>query len=45
MVADVDKQTKAKAKIQSITTIDEAKRILDALCDLGYDKILDTILK
>lgn len=38
------KHTKAKARIQSITSIDEAKRLLQVLCDLGYDKILDTIL-
>ena len=38
------KHTKARARIQSITSIDEAKRLLQALCDLGYDKILDTIL-
>ena len=40
-----EKREKAKAKIQSLSTIDEAKRILDALCDLGYDSVLDTILK
>ena len=40
-----EKKEKAKAKIQSLSTIDEAKRILDALCDLGYDSVLDTILK
>ncbi len=45
IAVDGGKQTKAKARIQSITTIEEAKRILEALCDLGYDKILDTILK
>lgn len=42
---DTGKHSKAKARIQSISTIDEAKRILEALCDLGYDTILDTILK
>lgn len=42
---DVGKHSKAKARIQSISTIDEAKRLLEALCDLGYDTILDTILK
>jgi hypothetical protein len=40
-----EKKEKAKAKIHSLSTIDEAKRILDALCDLGYDSVLDTILK
>lgn len=42
---DYSKHSKAKAKIQSITSVDEAKRILEALCELGYDHILDTILK
>ena len=42
---DMGKHSKAKARIQSISTIDEAKRLLEALCDLGYDTILDTILK
>lgn len=42
---DSGKRSKAKARIQSISTIDEAKRLLEALCDLGYDTILDTILK
>lgn len=42
---DTGKHSKAKARIQSISTIDEAKQLLDALCDLGYDTILDTILK
>jgi len=44
-VGDIGKHAKAKTRIQSITSIDEAKRLLEALCDLGYDKILDTILK
>lgn len=39
------KHSKAKEKIQSITSVDEAKRILDALCDLGLDSILNIILK
>ena len=42
---DSDRMDKAKAKIQSISSIDEAKRILDAICNLGYDSILDIILK
>lgn len=42
---DYNKRSQAKAKIQLITTIDEAKRILLSLCELGYDQILDTILK
>lgn len=42
---DNSKYAKAKARIQSIATIDEAKQLLETLCDLGYDKILDTILK
>ena len=40
-----EKIGKAKAKIQSLSTLDEAKSILDTLCDLGYDAVLDTILK
>jgi hypothetical protein len=40
-----DRIDKAKAKIQSISSIDEAKRILDAICNLGYDSIIDIILK
>ena len=43
--SSTEKKEKAKAKIQSLSTIDEAKRILDALCDLGFDSVLDTILK
>lgn len=44
-VAYNEKLLKAKARIQSISNIDEAKRILDELCNLGYDTIIDTILK
>lgn len=43
--AKVENVEKAKAKIQSLSTIDEAKEILDALCDLGYDAIIDIILR
>lgn len=39
------KHSKAKEKIKSISSVDEAKRILDALCDLGLDSILNIILK
>lgn len=39
------KHSKAKEKIQSISSVDEAKRILDALCDLGLDSVLNIILK
>lgn len=45
ITTDANKHIKAKARIQSIATIDEAKQLLEALCDLGYDKILDIILK
>lgn len=45
ITTDANKHIKAKARIQSIVTIDEAKQLLEALCDLGYDKILDIILK
>lgn len=41
----IEKVEKAKAKIQSLSTIDEAKKILDALCDLGYDAVIDIILR
>ena len=44
-VAYNEKLSKAKARIQSISNIDEAKRILYGLCNLGYDTIIDTILK
>ncbi|MCD8306336.1 MAG: hypothetical protein LUC49_06760 [Prevotella sp.] len=44
-IANTDKLNKAKARIQSITTIDEARQLLEALCDLGYGEILDTVLK
>lgn len=40
-----ERQNQAKEKIQSIATVDEAKRILDALCDLGLDSIFNIILK
>lgn len=42
---DFSKKNKARERIQSISSVDEAKQILNALCDLGYDNILDTILK
>lgn len=40
-----ERQNQAKEKIQSIATVDEAKRILVALCDLGLDSIINIILK
>lgn len=40
-----ERQNQAKEKIQSIATVDEAKRILDALCDLGLESIFNIILK
>ena len=44
-IKNSDRMDEAKAKIQSISSIDEAKKILDAICDLGYDSIIDIILK
>lgn len=40
-----NKKAQAKKRIQSLKTIDEARQMLDALCDLGYDTVLDIILK
>lgn len=40
-----NKKAQAKKRIQSLNTIDEARQMLDALCDLGYDTVLDIILK
>lgn len=40
-----DKQKKAKAKVKDLSSLDEAMALLEKLCDLGYDQILDTILK
>lgn len=40
-----ERKNQAKEKIRSIATVDEAKRILDALCDLGLDSIFNIILK
>ena len=42
---NTDRMDEAKAKIQSISSIEEAKRILDAICNLGYDSIIEIILK
>lgn len=40
-----NKKAQAKKRIQSLKTIDEARQMLDALCDLGFDTVLDIILK
>ena len=40
-----NKKAQAKKRVQSLKTIDEARQMLDALCDLGYDTVLDIILK
>lgn len=43
--ASDEKKAKARSKVLSITSVDEAKSILEKLCELGYDSILDTILR
>ncbi len=40
-----DKKAQAKNRIKSLKTVDEARQMLEALCDLGYDSVLDIILK
>ena len=40
-----DKRARAKEKITSISSVEEAKRMLEIICELGYDDILDAILK
>lgn len=40
-----EKKKKAKQRISDLKSLDDAKIILDALCELGYDNVLDTILK
>lgn len=42
---NTDKKAQARKRIQSLKTVDEARQMLDALCDLGYDTVLDIILK
>jgi len=36
---------RAKSKVQSIQSLEEAQIVLQKLCDLGYDNILDIILQ
>lgn len=43
--ASVEKREKAKAKVKSISNVDEAKALLDKLCEKGYDFVLDLILE
>lgn len=43
--ASVEKQNKAKAKIDSISDIDDAKALLNKLCEKGYEFVLDLILE
>lgn len=42
---DPNKKSLAKAKVYTIPSLDRAKDLLNTLCDLDYDIILDTILK
>lgn len=44
-VSDNDKKYRAKKKISGITSLEEAKSILDSLADSGMDFVLNTILK
>lgn len=39
-----NRQSLAKAKVQTLESMDEAKSLLNKICDLGYDNILDIIL-
>lgn len=39
-----EKKNQAKKKVNDITSVEEAKTILNKLCDLGYDVVLDTII-
>lgn len=41
----VEKMQRAKSKVQSIQSLEEAQIVLQKLCDLGYDNILDIILQ
>ena len=43
--ASAEKRDKAKAKVQSLSNVDEAKAILEKLCEKGYDFVLDLILE
>lgn len=43
--ASAEKQNKAKAKIDSISDIDDAKALLNKLCEKGYEFVLDLILE
>ena len=43
-IENKNKRALAKAKIGTITTKEEAQRLLERICDLGYDNILDIIL-
>lgn len=41
----IEKMQRAKSKVQSIQSLEEAQIVLQKLCDLGYDNILDIILQ
>lgn len=41
----VEKVQRAKSKVHSIQSLEEAQMVLQKLCDLGYDNILDIILQ
>lgn len=41
----VEKVQRAKSKVHSIQSLEEAQMVLQKICDLGYDNILDIILQ
>ena len=41
----VEKVQRAKSKVHSIQSLEEAQLVLQKICDLGYDNILDIILQ
>ena len=43
-MATVEKRQKAVAKVKSLSNVDEAKAILNKLCENGYEYVLDIIL-
>lgn len=43
-MATVEKRQKAVAKVKSLSNVDEAKAILNKLCENGYEFVLDIIL-
>ncbi len=43
--ASLEKQRLASERIQRLESLDEARMVLQKICELGYDTILDIILK